>query len=517
MNLSRRSVAWRLFLTCWFVYVLHFATDFAREHYLVVTMVDQHTFRLDPYLGWHADIFRNPPEAKEPGVHHGANPGISLLAAIPYAVTRPAIELINREVVKRQGPVDTTGGYNDPRPNRVKFFKLARAAGVDIKFGLVGAVTMALCMAPLTAASAVAMFALLGRLGLSQRLSLALALTYAFGTPVFFRTAYLNQNLGIAVFAFLAFLLLWDPGHRSRLGLRPRYLLAGASGGFCFLADYSGALALGLLGLYGWLRRRDDAGWGQGLKDSSWYALGAAPMILALWFYQWQAFGHPFLPPQHWMPPEQAYSNLGAYKGVGVPQLDLLLRLLVDPSYGLFIAGPIFLLALGAPWLFRRGTSVVPVRETVFCFVFTAAFVIFFSAISYTRLQWVTGIRYLAPVFPFLFLPVAAVLVRLPRWIACGAVILSVTVVWCQAMVRGQKTVLSDVTRVFLEGFQLPWLTVLGKTASAYAPWLERPSPLPLFTLWAVLIAAIWLVRQPGAPLAGEAGVPGGPGTKLEE
>ncbi len=73
----------RLFLTCWMVYVLHFATDFVREHYLVVSIVEDHAYRLDKYYGLHVDIFRNPPEAKVEGAHHGANPGLPMLAAIP--------------------------------------------------------------------------------------------------------------------------------------------------------------------------------------------------------------------------------------------------------------------------------------------------------------------------------------------------------------------------------------------------------------------------------------------------
>ena len=41
----------RLFLTCWLVYVLHFATDFSREHYLVVSIVEDGSYALDKYYG----------------------------------------------------------------------------------------------------------------------------------------------------------------------------------------------------------------------------------------------------------------------------------------------------------------------------------------------------------------------------------------------------------------------------------------------------------------------------------
>ena len=57
------GVRLRLFFTCWIVFVLHFATDFVREHYLVISMVEDHTYALDKYYGLHVDIFQNPPNA----------------------------------------------------------------------------------------------------------------------------------------------------------------------------------------------------------------------------------------------------------------------------------------------------------------------------------------------------------------------------------------------------------------------------------------------------------------------
>jgi hypothetical protein len=47
--------------------------------------------------------------------------------------------------------------------------------------------------------------------------------------------------------------------------------------------------------------------------------------------------------------------------------------------------------------------------------------------------------------------------------------------------------------RVFLIGFELPWLTVLRKTASGYLELLAGgASPIALFALTAVIIWLIW-------------------------
>ena len=267
-DLSLRSVKIRLFLTCWMVYVLHFATDFVREHYLVLSIVENHTFRLDPYMGMHVDIFQNPPTAPHGGAHHGANPGISFLGAIPYLLTKPAVDLVVTRTLAARGPADTTTQYNDPRWRRVEFYQKVRRLGLDVRFGLVGAITQALCMAPLSAYSAVLIFGLLGHLGVGRRMALALSFLYAFGTPVFFRSAYLNQNLFIGIASLLAFVLIWNPGGHLRWSLRTRYLLAGFLGGFCLLSDYSGGLSLGLLGLYALWVRRDETNFSQGFRDS---------------------------------------------------------------------------------------------------------------------------------------------------------------------------------------------------------------------------------------------------------
>ena len=65
-------------------------------------------------------------------------------------------------------------------------------------------------------------------------------------------------------------------------------------------------------------------------------------------------------------------------------------------------------------------------------------------------------------------------------------------------MVRNQHGVHQNVIHVLVEGFQLPWLSTLGKMAPQYAPWLEgRPSALPVMLLCAAIIAGIWMIDRP--------------------
>jgi len=495
------SVRLRLFLSCWLVYVLHFATDFVREHYLVVSIVENHAYRLDPYYGLHVDIFQNPPEARVQGAHHGANPGISMVAAIPYFVFRPAVDfMVRRELAARPAQGDSSIVYRDDRPRRVEFYRKIRRAGLDLRFGLVAAITMVFCMAPLTAASVVLMYSLLGAMGLGRRLALGLAAAYAFATPVFFRTGYLNQNLALGIFAFFAFVLLWNPARLVSWSTRSRSLLAGLLAGLAFLCDYSGVVLLLMLGIYAWWRHAEDLGFRGGFQQSLWYAVGVVPGILLLWQYQWVSFGNPFLPPQHWMAPVPGIEV--GYRGVGGLSPELFKLLLIDPRFGLLLAMPVSVLALFAPWLARKGKSALPFREGIFCLILSAGLITFFSTVQYTRLQWVTGIRYLAPLFPFLFLAAVPVLLRLPRLLSYGLLLLSLVINWSLAMVRDQGTILANVKRVMVEGFQLPWLSVLGKVSAQYVPWLKGSvSPLPLFALCGVLIWLTWRLRRPWSRL----------------
>ena len=273
MDRSLKSIKIKLFITCCLVFVLHFATDFVREHYLVLSIVEDSSFRLDKYVGLHHDIFETP----EHGAHHGANPGASMIAALPCFVFKPVINLIDNYFSKstRELSAETSAVYKDHRQPRVKFYKQVRERGWDIKFGLVSAITMAFCMAPLSALGAVVMFTALNRLGLSSRLSLWMAFLYALGTPVFFRTAYLNQNLMVGIFAFIGFVQLWQMEDTSQIAVRKRFAIAGLLGGLSLLCDYSGLVPLVMLYGYGVIRRCDSVSLQRALRESLWYFGGA--------------------------------------------------------------------------------------------------------------------------------------------------------------------------------------------------------------------------------------------------
>jgi hypothetical protein len=482
----RSRLPLRIFATCWLIFSLHFATDIVREHYLSFSLAEDFSFRMDKYLGLHVDIFDTPGH----GAHIGNNPGVSMVGAIPYLLVRPIIDRVVTAVNTRRAGAPVTAIYDDPRPRRVEFFRKVREQGLDIRFGLASAAIHLLFMAPLSAFSAVVMFRLLAAVGFDWRRASLGAFLYALGTPIFFRTAFLNQNVFIAHLTFFGFLALWRPSGFPRWSDATASTFAGFMGGYSLLSDYSGAVVLAWLGIYaawrGWVSGALRGAWRQLL----WFAGGAAGPILLLLFYQYRAFGSPWYPGQHYMPPVE-WIEIG-YQGVAFPEWRLFKMLLFDTRFGLLTSCPLLALSIAGLVMAVRRETWLPRAEALFLAGFSLAFLVFFSAVQYTQLQWVTGVRYVVPVLPALFLLALVPLLRMPALLRFGIVVLAFGQAWAMSMVRGIE-ISDSIARAFLGGLQLPWVNVLAKMAPQYLPFLEQQSsPLLLFGLVAALIYGLW-------------------------
>lgn len=485
MVTGRRGIAPRLFLTVWLVFVLHFASDIVRETYLAVTLGDDLSIRVDEYVGLHPDLF----VMEGRGAFINNNPGASMLAAVPYALARPFIAVLFRvrpELAQPKPPAQ----YDETRPNRVRFFNEARARGLDIKLGLAAASMQAGLMAPLAALAAVALFGFLrARLG-DERKALWLALLYAFGTPIFFRSAFLNQNALLAHWVLFAFIALAgavaedvsEPRRARRL------FAAGAFLGLGLLCDYSAAPLALAFGVWTGAVALKAGGVRASFRWAGWLVLGALGPVALLLGYQWAAFGNPLLPAQHYMPPTE--HSVEGWNGITLPLPELLWRNLLDPRYGLLVFCPMLAAALAAPFLARRPGD--PTRaELALIFGATALLYLFQSANQYALLQWNTGVRYMVPAVPLLFIALVPVLLRLPRLWLYVLVVPTVAVSWSVAMAR--VDVPGSLLRVFLGGFELPWHTVLRKAAGSYAPFLEQQSsPLAILCLAGVVLWLVW-------------------------
>lgn len=491
MARTTRGVAWRLALTVVAVYVLFFAPNVVRETYLGVALAERATVRVDPYVGLHPDIF----EIAGRGAYINSNPGASIAGAVPYAVVRPLLEGVYAALPSLVTP-KPAAAYNDPRPNRTHYMNEMRARGLDVRLELAAIVMHLGVNVPFAVASVLLMyFFLLDRIG-RPREAQWFALLYAFGTPMFFRSGFLNQNLLVAHFTFFALLaLVWrrGDGPNATPASEPwRPAVAGLLLGLAVLCDYSAVPLAVVFGLWTLITRAQRSGVGPALAGGAAMVAGAAGPIALLLAYQYAAFGDPFLPAQAYMPATDL--SVVGWHGVRVPMSDLLWRNLFDPAYGLFIFCPLLVLALAAPW---RASKRAMIRRDELWLLLAAsvALYLFCSAIAFARLQWNTGVRYLVPAVPLLFLATLPVLRGANKRLAWVLVTSSVVIGWVVSMTR--ESVPAAFVRLARHGLELPWMTVLSKTADAYLPQLPR-SGVPT-ALYGLLALALWLTWRKGA------------------
>lgn len=491
------SVPVRLFLICWIVFTVHFATNVVREHYPAFTIIDAFTFKVDPYWGFHPDIFEH-----EGHYVVGNNVMASVIAAVPLLIFDPvldAIEAYEKRQLAKYGPPKTE--YRTHHENSVKLLRVVKEKGLSLRFGAATVVTSAFLMAPVSALLVVLMFFILRERGRSERESIWLSFVFAFSTPYFFRTAVLNHNMMLAWVTFLAFWLIWvRPGNEAPLSVGRR-AWAGALCGLGLALDYSGVIPLLVFFAYLIVRRVPSGGWKKAILESIPFVLGSVPPVLYLLYTQWAMYGHPIYPGQYWMPDTHGtpyhdvytnpYSDKG-FRGFTLPTPDLYLLNLFDPTYGMYTYGPLLMLGLVPMWRLAKDRMLILDKpEWWFVTAYFFAFLTFCSANQYSRIQFNSGFRYLIPLVPLVFLQVADVLVRLPRaWLL--AILIPCTLnSWVISMVR--EPVPASWAHIFEHGLQFPWLFVLRATQPEDHPVLGSIFLAPaLMMLVAGVCLAIW-------------------------
>jgi hypothetical protein len=492
---ARRSL--RLFLTVWLVYGAFLTTNVVRETYLAVAIAEDQSVRVDRFLGLHPDLFEIPGR----GGYINSNPGASVLGAVPWFVAQPAVAALFSWKPSLGAPKPPTT-YDDPRPNRTRFMNEMRARGLDIRLALAAMVTQLGLMAPLAALMVVLLHRYLLARGHEGREALTLTLLYAFATPLLFRSAFLNQNALLAHAILGAWLLLTWP---RRDGAIPRHASrwwwAGLLLGTGMFLDYSAAPLAVVFGCWALQQGWVEGGLRVAMVRATSYTLGAAGPIALLFAYQWVAFGVPWYPAQRYMPATDL--SVHGWNGVALPTFDLLWRNLADPRYGLFAFAPLLLLALAAPWTWRRERD--GARDTlVVALAAPAALWLFSSANQFAALQWNTGVRYLIPAVPLLFVAAIATWRAAPRWLRWGVAVPSAVISFAVSMMR--EDVPTSLGMLVERGPLLPLLVVLEKTAGAYAPWLATGGVQPLGLLAVLLVAgavfAVWRVGRERRPSA---------------
>ena len=512
----------RVFLTCWIVYSLFFATNVVREHYPAFSLIERGDWVCDDYAGFHADIF----EHTDGHWYVGNNVLGSVFAALPLLAFDPVLDALEARskanLAASEVPPDTS--YDTVYPIRREMFRKVKLAGLDLRFGASTAITSVLLMAPLSALMAVLLYHILRDRRIERGKALWLTWLFAFGTPVFFRSAHLNHNMFLMEVLFLAFFLLWVRPGMNHPVAPGRRIGAGLLCGTAFALDYAGVIPAAALALYLVVPRARASSWATSVRESVPFALAAIPPVLFLWGTQWAMYGDPFTPGQFVMR-EVNYTDKGL-RGIGFPSLEVFAKNLLSPSWGMFAFAPVLVLGFWPARRYRRTELVFPARERRWSALLVLTFLLFCAANWYSLMQFNTGFRYLLPVVPFLFLASSDHLVRMSGPWLRGITVASIAhqVVLCmarevndteknlrdlaqrlgigQTQVEGYWSALLTETpvpmayrRLLAEGLQLPWLTVLRQTSPDRAALLGNPFlVLGLFALAGALVCGVWMI-----------------------
>ncbi len=263
-----------------------------------------------------------------------------------------------------------------------------------------------------SAVAVVALFVLLGALGLRRGIQLGLTLAYAFGTLAFPYATLLYGHQVIAALLLVAFAILACARARERTPGWGALFAVGFLLGWSIVVEYPAALACIVIFAYGVVAVRPR-------RRLLWIVAGGVIPGLVLAAYHTVAFGGPTVLPYSFS--TQPHRHLGFFMGLGAPDLTVLGRLFVSSYRGLFFSAPCLLLASpGAAWLIAarrtRAEGVVCAAIFVLCLWLDASLVDWDGG-------WAMGPRYLVPAIPFLAILAAGLPARRAVLVVAGVLV----------------------------------------------------------------------------------------------
>ncbi|HQQ76862.1 MAG TPA: hypothetical protein PLB01_05870 [Thermoanaerobaculia bacterium] len=214
-----------------------------------------------------------------------------------------------------------------------------------------------------------------------------------FATPLFAYGLLLFSHALVAACLFGAWAAFFAPGSGSR---GRRDVLGGALLGLAVLSEYPAAVPAAVIVLCAAAvsPRRLLA-----------IAAGGAPPALVLAAYDTVCFGSPFAL-------SSGFERAAAFRGlaasglfgVGLPSPSVLLRLLLDPSKGLFVFVPLLLLW---PWAFPAARGRVPREGGLALALVPLSLLVLYAGYPNWHGGFTVGPRYLVAALPFLVFPLA--------------------------------------------------------------------------------------------------------------
>ena len=462
--MTDRKIAACLFFATWFAYSYFFSGGGWNQNVmfdLTRAVVERRTLWIDGYHRNSGDV-----AVFENHVYSNKPPGVSFLAAIPYA----AIHAISSE-----------------NPDDWKV--LTRNAWIVnvLVCGLMGALISAF------------LYLFLIRAQVPREWSIAVSAVVAFGTPVFAYSTMLFLHVPSALLTLLSF--VWSRHSRDW-----RSAAAGAAAGLNALCNF---VAIPLLPVFllraVWKSERP-------LRRAIAFTAGAIPFLLLFAWYQLQIYGSVFRNPANLNP---AFTRSDAAEVLVPPSLQALAGITISPYRGLIFLSPILIFALaGLIVMFRRRAFPDALTISAVCAVFIGVNICFNNWDAGSAI----GPRYILPIIPLLGIAMASVSGWWkPLWIALAIVSIShnmvATAVDPQVPITIENPLFDYEYPLFLFGslapetpIQPPWLktflaghtSVNRQSVDEILP-LIRHAPTSFEAEWASFNLGEW-IAGPGTP-----------------
>lgn len=317
----------------------------------------------------------------------------------------------------------------------------------------------------------------------------ASTLTFGMGTLMLPFATTLSDHDIVAALTLLGFWLVLIEKDGGSTLVRPAIALvaAGILIGLIVLMSYACVISVALLTLYvAWSVRA----W----REVVFFLAGVAlPIVLLAWYHMF-CFG------SVWANASTFQNELFQEKEMlfgmfGIPQFDVIIKLLFSTYRGLFFTSPVLALSCFGFWL--MATHYKKHAEVALFVAMFIGFLLMNSSFNNWHSGWSIGPRYLIPALPFLSLPLTLIFEKLPRATLVVAA-LSATIMLMVTAVDPQP---SWMIQNPLIQYNLPLLR--GKTlvlrkidGSPLMPLIQGPvsaNPIGVYESW------VYPVSQPGS------------------
>jgi hypothetical protein len=209
----------------------------------------------------------------------------------------------------------------------------------------------------------------------------------------------------LSLFAFWLLLVERDGGSGS-LGSAVVLLVAGVLGGLAVVMNYSSVITVSFLTLYAvWVVRS----W----RKMGWFLVGLVlPSIFLAWYHA-TCFGSPWANANTYQYEIFQGKEMLLFGMFGLPQFDVMIKLLFSSYRGLFFTSPVLALSCIGFWL--MATRYKKHAEVALFAAIFIGFLLMNSSYNNWHSGWSIGPRYLIPALSFLSLPLTVVFHKLPR------------------------------------------------------------------------------------------------------